>query len=82
MDVSSDKGADLPPLLINPSAPLAPYQPGLAMCEPLEKPDTPTGDPPGSLIADAPAICKLSSQHVWSCLAGLCMLDSCLGQHL
>ena len=41
-----DKGADLPPLLINPSAPLAPFQPGMPMCEPLEKPDTPTGGTP------------------------------------
>ena len=45
MDMTSDKCLDLPPLLISPSAPLAPFQPGLAMSEPLEKPDTPTGDP-------------------------------------
>ncbi|CAL5223499.1 g6025 [Coccomyxa viridis] len=51
MDMSFDKGTDLPPLLINPSAPLAPLQPGLAMCEPLEKPDTPTGKVPNPLIS-------------------------------
>ena len=44
MDMTSDKGGELPSLLISPSAPLAPFQPGLAMCKPLEKPDTPRGD--------------------------------------
>ena len=59
MDMSFDKGTDLPPLLINPSAPLVPLQPGLAMCEPLEKPDTPTGDHPfGLLVGYASAICE------------------------
>ena len=72
MDMSSDKGVELPPLLINPSAPLPPFQPALAMCEPLEKPDTPTGKSLASQSAHAsPFVPLTKAQFSVRCCAQL-----------
>ena len=46
----ADVPAGVPPLLLDPAAPLAPFQRTHGGCELLERPDTPAGDMAVSIL--------------------------------